>query len=107
MKEYDIQCACVSFFRETYPDYILFSVSNEGCFKRKPYFESLGMLSGVSDTIVILPNKALFIEFKALKKYQRPEQKDFENKVSQLGFSYYVCRSLEQFKDIIQSNLSD
>lgn len=96
---------CVDWFRTTYPDYILFSVSNEGCFKRKPYFESLGMLSGVSDTVVILPNKVLFIEFKALKKYQRPEQKEFENKCLELGFSYYVVRSLEQFQSVINSEL--
>lgn len=106
MKECDIQCSCVKFFRETYPEYIMFSAPNESCYRRKQYFESLGMLKGVSDTIVILPNKTLFIEFKTLKSYQRPEQKEFENKVSTLGFSYYVCRSLEQFKDIVQSNIS-
>lgn len=106
MKECDIQKSCVIWFRETYPNYVIFSVSNEGCFKRKPYFESLGMLSGVSDTVVILPNKVLFIEFKALKKYQRPEQKDFQNRCLDLGFTYYVCRSLEQFKDIISSELT-
>lgn len=105
MKECDIQKMCVEWFRETYPKYILFSVSNEGCFKRKPYFESLGMLSGVSDTVVILPNKVLFIEFKALKKYQRPEQKEFQNKCLELGFTYYVVRSLEQFQSVINSEL--
>lgn len=105
MKECDLQKTCVSWFRTTYPDYVLFSVSNEGCFKRKPYFESLGMLSGVSDIVVILPSKVLFIEFKALKKYQRPEQKEFQNKCLELGFMYYVCRSLEQFKEIICSEL--
>lgn len=107
MKEYDIQCSCVSWFHLNYPEYIIFSVPNEGCYRRKNYFENLGMLSGVSDTIVILPNKVLFIEFKTSKSYQQPEQREFENKVSQLGFSYYVCRSLEQFKDIIQSNLTN
>lgn len=106
MKECDIQKSCVGWFRETYPNYVIFSVSNEGCYRRKPYFESLGMLSGVSDTVVILPNKVLFVEFKALKKYQRPEQKDFQNRCLDLGFSYHVCRSLEQFKDIISSELT-
>ena len=107
MKEYDIQCSCLNWFRETYPQYIMFSVPNESCYRRKQYFEKSGMLKGVSDTIVILPNKVVFIEFKSSKSYQRPEQRDFENKVSILGFSYYVCRSLEQFKDIISSNIID
>lgn len=105
MKECDIQKSCVIWFRNTYPDYIMFSVPNEGCYRRKYYFTDLGMLSGVSDTIVILPNKVLFIEFKSLKSYQRKEQRDFENRCLDLGFSYYVCRSLEQFKDIISSEL--
>lgn len=105
MKECDIQKGCVNWFRNTYPEYVIFSVPNEGCYRRKNYFESLGMLSGVSDTIVILPNKVIFIEFKALKKYQRKEQRDFENRCLEFGFSYYVCRSLEQFKDIISSEL--
>jgi hypothetical protein len=65
----------------------------------------MGLLSGVSDTVVILPNKVLFVEFKALKKYQRPEQKEFENNCVKLGFPYYVVRSLEQFQEVIQSNL--
>ena len=105
MKECDIQRECVNWFRNTYKDYLIFSVPNEGCYRRKNYFEQLGMLSGVSDTIVILPEKVLFIEFKTLKSYQRPEQREFENKVSKLGFSYFVCRSLEQFKEIINSQL--
>lgn len=105
MKECIIQKECVEWFRKTYNDYVIFSVPNEGCYRRKQYFENLGMLSGVSDTIVILPNKVLFIEFKTLKGYQRPEQHIFENMCLELGFSYFVCRSLEQFKDIIQSQL--
>ena len=106
MKECVIQKSCVEWFRNTYTDYLIFSVPNEGCYRRKNYFEQLGMLSGVSDTVVILPNKVLFIEFKAPKKYQRPEQREFKNKCLVLGFSYYVCRSLEQFKDIISSELT-
>lgn len=106
MKECDIQKSCVNWFRNTYPECVIFSVPNEGCYRRKNYFESLGMLSGVSDTIVIMPNKVLFVEFKTLKSYQRKEQRDFENRCLELGFSYYVCRSLEQFKDIISSELT-
>lgn len=106
MKECDIQSSAVTWFRNTYPEYVLFSVSNEGCYKRKNYFEGLGMLKGVSDVVVLLPNNVLFIEFKSPKGVQRLEQREFENRCLNLGFPYYVCRSLEQFKDIIQSNLS-
>lgn len=106
MKECIIQRSCVEWFRNAYPEYVIFSIPNESTYRRKNYFQQLGMLKGVSDVVVILPNKVLFVEFKTLKGYQRPEQKFFQNRCLELGFTYYICRSLEQFKEIIQSNLS-
>ena len=105
-RECDIQKSCVNWFRETYKDCLIFSVPNEGCYRRKQYFENLGMLSGVSDTIVILPEKVLFIEFKTLKTYQRPEQKAFQAKIENLNQKYYICRNLEDFKNIIRTELN-
>ena len=106
MKECDIQKACVSWFRETYPNFLLFSIPNEGCYRRKQYFENLGMLSGVSDIIIILPNNVLFIEMKSEKGYQRIEQKTFQAKIENLNQKYYICRSFEEFKEIIKNELN-
>ena len=106
MKECDIQRECVEWFRNTYKDYLIFSVPNEGCYRRKKYFENLGMLSGVSDLIVVLPQKVIFVELKSEKGYQRPEQKSFQSKVESLQQSYYLCRTLEDFQSIIKVELT-
>ena len=99
--EAQIQASCVEWFRYHFPQYIMFSVPNEAAYKRSSYFSSLGMLNGASDTVIVLPNKVLFVEFKAEKGKQRPEQKIFEEKVTALGFPYSIVRSLEEFKQVI------
>lgn len=104
IKECDIQAECIQWFKENRKEDIIFSVPNEACFKRKIYFERLGLLSGVSDTIVIIKNKVLFIEFKAPKGEQSPEQREFEKNVLNKGFSYYIVRSVEEFIEVIENN---
>lgn len=99
--EAQIQAGCVEWFRYHFPQYIIFAVPNEAAYKRSSYFSSLGMLNGASDTVIVLPNKVLFVEFKAEKGKQRPEQKIFEEKVTALGFPYSIVRSLEEFKQVI------
>ena len=60
------------------------------------------MKAGVSDLIVLMPNRAMFIELKNEKGIQSESQKDFEQSVSALGFEYYLIRSLDQFIDLIK-----
>ena len=68
--------------------------------------KNMGMMSGVSDTIVVLPNgKTLFIEFKTEEGYQSANQKEFQQTVTNLNHQYHVCRSLEQFQQIIKENV--
>lgn len=69
-------------------------------------FKNTGLRSGVSDTVVIFPGKTVYIEFKTPTGVQSDKQKEFEQVVKGNGQSYYVCRSLEQFKEIIQTELS-
>ena len=65
----------------------------------------MGLKSGVSDVIVLMPNKVLFVEFKAEKGVQTPKQKDFQQAVEALGFEYHICRSVEEFQKIIFKSL--
>lgn len=104
-EEYYVQALSVNWFRQKYPDYIIFSVPNEATWRSKNYFSNLGTLGGVSDTIVVLPNQPLFIEFKAIKGRQTSDQKDFQKKVESLGYKYYICRSTDEFKNIITDNI--
>lgn len=65
--------------------------------------KSTGMMSGVSDLIVLQPGKVMFIEVKTPTGRQSKEQARFEKIVGRLGFSYFVVRSLEEFQEAIRS----
>ena len=84
---------------------MIFSVPMEATWKNKYYFEGLGSMSGVSDTIVILPEKIIFVEFKSAKGRQSPEQKNFETNIKRLGYDYFICRSFDEFQNIIEKNI--
>lgn len=64
--------------------------------------KATGLLSGVADTVVILPTKDLiFVEFKTDIGKQSPAQKDFEKRVTNLGYKYFIIRTFDEFKKII------
>lgn len=105
-EEYYIQSAAVQWFRLIYPDYLIFSVPLEATWRNKFYFEGLGSLAGVSDTIIVLPGKVLFVEFKSKRGRQSTEQKQFELKIKSLGLEYYLVRSFEEFQELIKTNLN-
>jgi hypothetical protein len=64
--------------------------------------KATGLLPGVADTVVILPTKDLiFVEFKNDIGKQSPAQKDFEKRVTNLGYKYFTIRTFDEFKKII------
>ena len=106
-----IQASCVAWFYNTYPQYrgLYFAVQNEnaradsnastGAIRR-----SMGVVSGVSDTILLIPRgkwKGLCIEFKTDIGRQSPAQAEWQVKVEAQGYRYEVVRSLEEFKKLI------
>ena len=99
-----IQQEIVIYFRNKYglnhhnPKYLIFSVPNESeNAKENIYKKSIGLMAGVSDLIVILKNKVIFVEVKTEIGTQSEKQKEFENDVINLGFDYLVVRSKEEF----------
>lgn len=87
---------------------IIFSVPNGGTRNKieAMVLKATGLLAGVSDLIVILPNsKILFVELKNDKGTQKEKQLDFESRIKELNLPYYLVRSLEQFKTIIYANI--
>jgi hypothetical protein len=110
MSEAQIQQECIVWFRNKYcrkdngTRYAMFSVPNEAGYKNKQ-FVSTGMLPGVSDTIVVLNGKVLFIEFKTATGKQSERQKDFEETVKALGHPYFICRNFKDFVFIIEKHL--
>jgi hypothetical protein len=62
--------------------------------------KAMGVKTGVSDLILIVPKKIYFIELKTSKGKQGKEQKEFERQLNLLECNYVVIRTLEEFKKL-------
>lgn len=103
-----IQQNIVIWFRNNYclkhhnPRCAIFSVPNESKSKREILQKkAIGMMSGVSDLIVVTPQKVTFVEVKTKTGIQSDSQKQFEQIVVNMGYTYLLVRSLEDFKNYI------
>lgn len=112
--ENNLQAEIYKWFSNTYclkshnPRAIIFSIPNGGTrnIREAMTFKATGLLKGASDLVVIFPNgKLCFVELKTDKGVQSTEQKDFECRVSSLGFEYHLIRSLEDFKLLTLKNI--
>ena len=105
LSESAIQSKCVTWFNNTYclkhhtPRSMIFHVANENQHKHI----ALGVLAGVSDLVVLHGGQVLWVEMKDHKGRLRLAQIEFRERVCLMGYTYHVCRSLEEFKEIIES----
>ena len=83
----------------THLDKCLFAVNNNsGSRISGAINKALGVKTGISDLILILPNtKILFIEIKTPNGKQSKDQINFESLCKQMGHIYIIIRSLEEF----------
>lgn len=111
MTENQLQQQIITYYNNNYclknmnPRGLIFAVPNGGSrhFLEAKTLKATGTLAGVSDLILIHTTGTLyFLELKIEKGIQSEVQKDFENRVTLLGFEYHIIRSLEDFKKIIQ-----
>ena len=79
---------------------LIFCVPNEAT-KSNSKFIGMGVLPGVSDLVLILQNKIIFVELKTHKGIQSENQKAFESKVDNLGHQYIIICSIDEFKKLI------
>lgn len=79
--------------------HIIFSVPNGAHVSKQQAMKlkATGLVSGVSDLIIIQPNRCVFVELKIDNGKQSDKQIEFQKKVELLGFEYYIIRSLEEF----------
>ena len=63
--------------------------------------KAMGVKTGVSDLILVVPSQVIFIELKTDTGRQSPDQKEFQRQVTELGHTYVVVRSLDDFKRLI------
>ena len=108
-QESQLQQMCVRYFRYVYPQYVIYATPNGG--SRNPVeakrLKAEGVLAGVADLTVLLPNgRIIYIEMKVKGNRQTDNQKDFQQKAEALGYKYYVCYSFDEFKAIIEKELT-
>jgi hypothetical protein len=110
--ESKIQQECFMYFTNTFclkhhnSRLLMFSIPNESSNAiEQMRKKAMGLIAGVSDTIIVFPNKVVFCEFKTPTGKQSDSQIDFENRVNKLGFEYWIVRDLETFKNLVQCNI--
>ena len=55
-----------------------------------------GVRAGVSDIVVVMTRRVVFIELKTKTGKQSREQRIFEERIRSFGFECYVCRSISE-----------
>jgi len=63
--------------------------------------KALGVRAGVSDLILVMDQKVVFIEVKTDTGEQSEHQEKFQKMVFILGHEYYIVRTLDQFQALI------
>ena len=107
--ENKVQNECFVWFTNNFclknhsPKCVFFSIPNGGTrnIREAVTLKQTGLRKGASDFVVLMNNRAIFFEAKTEIGKQSQDQKEFEIDVGNLGFEYYLIRSLEQFKSII------
>lgn len=113
LSEAQIQASMVRWYNNTYclahhsPRHIIFSVPNGGTRNalEATSLKAQGLLPGVSDIIIVRPNRTLYVEVKTRTGKQSKEQIAFMQRVQALGHVYVLVRSLDEFKSFIESTL--
>ena len=107
MNEDKIQQQIIMYYRNNYQrlynNCLIFSIPNGGLRDKRTamLMKATGLLPGASDLIVIHFGAVLFVELKTATGVQSDEQKAFALRVQQCGYPYYLCRSLEEFEQML------
>lgn len=105
--EYDLQRACVLWFRTFYPNVRIHHSPNGGArsIVTAHNMKMLGTMAGFPDLFIIAPNKSfhgLFIEMKDGKKGRLSEkQVEFLTYLRSQGYAAEVVRDFEEFRTIV------
>ena len=109
ISEAKLQSDCFIWFWNNYPEQrqMLFHVNN----KARNAIEgnkmkAMGVVKGVSDMILVMPGRVMFIEFKTGTGRQSPEQLHFQQKVEERGHMYAVIRTFGEFQGLVTKELS-
>jgi VRR-NUC domain. len=113
--ESHLQTACVNWFRLQYPEYqMLLEASLNGARlteTQAKVWKANGMVAGVSDLKLLLPNRShpfLCIELKTETGRQSPDQKKWQHEVENIALARYaIVRSVDEFMELITDYLNN
>lgn len=111
--EAKLQSECFIWCHNEHPETrgLLFHVENErsnGSVIDGARRRAMGLTPGVSDLIMLMARRnfhGLLIEMKTEDGYQSKVQIEWQKRVEAQGYKYVVCRSFEQFKQIVEDYL--
>ena len=104
--EDQLQAEVYQFFHNNYPNLrgLLFACPNGG--RRNPReaqkLKATGVVAGVADLLFIYKSKIYCFELKTPTGTQQKVQKDWQLIVENQGVDYFVVRSLDEYKLIIE-----
>lgn len=108
--ESQLQRACVKWFRLQYPQFsnLLIAVPNGGYrnVREAARLKGEGVVPGVADMLLLIPRGpygSLGIEMKAGKGKQSDNQKQWMDSFESIGNLYAVCRSLDEFMEVVKA----
>lgn len=104
LPEITLQSRCFLWAWNSYPENrrMLFHVQNKARNKIEgAKFKAMGVVSGVSDLILVARGRVVFIELKTGKGMQSKEQQEFEGRVKERGHSYVVIRTETEFHNLV------
>ena len=107
--EHDIQVNCVNYFRLRYPKGLIFAIPNGG--QRNVIvaakLKAEGVLAGVPDLCIPIAKKGcngLYVELKNGKAGKVSDnQKTIMSKLQNEGYKCEVCRSFDEFKNVVDN----
>jgi hypothetical protein len=112
--EDSLQKSCVRWFDYAYPKYRLSLHHSPNGGKRNAIeaakFKQMGVRAGFPDFILLIPNKFYpfcAIELKTKTGKQSEHQKEYQKEFESIGAKYVVCRSLEEFIEVVNGYLAE
>jgi len=83
----------------------VFTINNNSQNKVKGAInKALGVIAGVSDMVMLIPNGVIWIEWKIDTGRQSKQQVQFQSLVEELGMKYYIVRTQEEFISLVLNN---
>lgn len=109
ISESRLQSDCFLWFHNSFPSQrqMLFHVQNKARNAIEGNkFKAMGVVKGVSDLVLVLPGKVVFIELKTDTGRQSTEQADFQGKCQARGHQYVIIRSFREFQEFILTKIN-